>query len=119
MDPQRVGAGERIAAASAVLLVILMFFAWFGGESGWQFKRIDVLLFLIAALAVATALAEALGRHPLSPRAKRLSLTVGGALALGVMITLVVESTGGTVPLVLALLAAAGILYGGLLDPGT
>jgi hypothetical protein len=118
LDPGRAGVGERVAAASAVALVLMMFFDWLGGRGGWQFKYVDLLLFLIAILAIALVTARAAGRGPILPEAEGLALTVGGGVALGIMLTLVLESTGGTVFLVLGLAAAAGILYGGIAARG-
>jgi hypothetical protein len=109
------GPGERLAAISGVALALLMLFDWFGGSNAWQLKWTDLLLVAIAVLAVAVALAGGTGRQPAEAEAAPLALTVAGAVALGVMVTLVAESTGGTVPLVLSLAAAAGILCGGLL----
>lgn len=110
----RVRPGSRVAAVSGVLLVVLMLFPWLGGASAWQLRLIDLVLLAIALAAVAVAVVEALGRAAWAPRAAALTVAVLGAVAVGAMLTLVLESTGGTVPLVLSLLAAAGILGGGL-----
>ncbi|HEV2075597.1 MAG TPA: hypothetical protein VGR10_05115 [Thermoleophilaceae bacterium] len=113
-DPSRIGPGVRVSAISGALLAILMLFTWFGGESAWQLRLVDLLLLVAALGAIGLALAAALGREPGGPLTAGLGLTVVGAVALGIMLTLVLESTGGTVPLVLSLLAAGGLLYGGL-----
>ncbi len=104
-----------LSAASALLLLILMLFDWFLGGSAWQLKWVDLLLLALAALAIAAAVGRALNREAVQLDAAGLVLTVAGAVALGTMLTLVLESSGGTVPLVLSLVAAGGILGGGLL----
>lgn len=111
---RRTGAGVRVGAVSGVLLLVLMLFPWLGGASAWQLRLVDLLLLVIALAAVALVAVPALGRGAWDPDGTALALTVLGAVAVGVMLTLVLESTGGTVPLVLALFAAAGILGGGL-----
>jgi hypothetical protein len=99
---------------SAVLLLLLMLGDWFLGGSAWQLKWVDLLLFGLAALTTATAVAHALRRDDFPRDAAGLVLTLTGAVAVGVMLTLVLESSGGTVWLVLSLVAAIGILVGGL-----
>jgi hypothetical protein len=104
---------------SGVALALLMLLDWFGGRNAWQLKWTDLLLLAIAVFAVAVALLRGAGREYGGPvAAPALALTVAGAVAVGVMLTLTAESTGGTVPLVLSLAAAAGILCGGLLSVG-
>lgn len=114
-DLARVGSGERFAAASALALLLLMLFDWFRGMSAWQLKWVDLMLFGIAVLTVALAVSEAMGRQQVRRDTAALLLLILGAVAAGAMLVLVLESTGGTVPLVASLLAAGGILYGGLL----
>ena len=106
--------GERLAAISGVALVLFMLFDWFGGSNAWQLKLVDLVLFAIAVLAVGVAVLGATGRGQFE--AAGLVLTVAGGVAVGTMLTLVLESSGGTVPLVLGLLATVGILGGGLVE---
>jgi hypothetical protein len=106
--------GTAVAAVSAALLVLLMLGDWFLGGSAWQLKWVDLLLFGLAALTIAAAVAHALRRDDLPREAAGLVLTLTGGVAVGVMLTLVLESTGGTVWLVLSLVAAIGVLVGGL-----
>ena len=120
-DPARVGAGERVAAVSALALLLLMLLDWFGGRSAWQLKWIDLVLFAIALLAIALAFTQAIDREQVARDTAGIGLTVAGGVTVGIMVTLVFESTGGTVPLVLSLFASGGMLYGGLLalrEPG-
>jgi hypothetical protein len=106
--------GERLAAISGVALVLFMLFDWFGGNNAWQLKLMDLVLLAIAGLAVGLAVLGATGRGPVESAG--LTLTVAGGVAVGTMLTLVLESSGGTVPLVLSLLATVGILGGGLVE---
>jgi hypothetical protein len=114
-DPARVGAGERVAAISALALLLLMLLDWFNGRSAWQLKWIDLVLFAIAVVAVALAVSQAIDREQVAREVSGIGLTVAGSVTVGIMVALVFESTGGTVPLVLSLFAAGGMLYGGLL----
>ena len=107
--------GLAVSAVSALFLLVLMLFDWFLGGSAWQLKWVDLLLFALAALAIAAAVARAVNRDPLPLETAGLLLLIAGAVAVGAMLTLVLESSGGTVPLVLSLVAAGGILAGGLL----
>lgn len=107
--------GLVVSAASALALLLLMLFDWFLGGSAWQLKWVDLLLFGLAAVTVAAAVAQAVRPEELPGQAAGLLLTLTGAIAVGVMLTLVLESTGGTVWLVLSLLVSGGILAGGLL----
>jgi hypothetical protein len=93
-----------------------MLLDWFGGRNAWQLRLTDVVLLLIGAFAVVLAARGAAGRDRGPVEAVGIGLTVAGGVAVGVMLTLVLESSGGTVPLVLSLLAAAGILGGGLVE---
>lgn len=116
VSPGSVAPGERLAALAAVALALLMLLDWFGGRSAWQLRLIDVVLLGIALLAVGLAVAGAAGRRPEGRETAGLALTVGGGVAVGAVLTLVLESSGGTVPLVLSLLAALGILGGGVVE---
>lgn len=114
-DPARVGIGERVAAISALALLLLMLLDWFGGRNAWQLKWIDLVLFGTAMLVIALAVTEAIGREQVARDSAAVGLTVAGAGTTGIMVAIVFESTGGTVPLVLSLFASGGMLYGGLL----
>lgn len=108
--------GERVAAVSGGALIVLMLLDWFGGRNAWQLKFVDFLLLAIAILALGLAVSRAVGQGgPAGTGLSGLVLTIAGGVAVGMMLTLVLESSGGTVPLVLSLLATVGILGGGLL----
>jgi hypothetical protein len=82
-DRNRLSQGELIAGISAVLLIIFMFFDWYGakasgsiggvhvsqtasgGADAWEaFSFIDILLFLLALVTVAIVLLRGLNRMP-------------------------------------------------------
>src|SRR6266545_4206597 len=76
MDVNKLGQGEKIAAGSAIVLFIVMFFSWFGASgqvealgnavgvdtsfNAWQsFDFIDLVLLLTIVVAVAMAVVKA------------------------------------------------------------
>ena len=86
--PRRIDAGEVVAALGGVLVFVSLFLDWFGGASGFEsFEFLDLLLALLAAAVVWTALAStlALGSAP-SPRSLPL---LGIALVLIVVVQLI------------------------------
>jgi hypothetical protein len=144
MELNRLSRGEQIAALSAVLLFIFMFFDWFGvevsgvpgfsgdvaGGGGSAWDALDVIpLFLMAAIVVAIGVAvirltDADFEPPISLNAVVAAL---GALAVLLILYRIVDPPGGggtgfegvevdttlKLGIFLALVAAAGIAYGG------
>ena len=140
MDVNRLGRGEKIAAVSAIALLLIMFiFSWFGidaeggvdlgGANAWEsFGLIDLILFITVVAAIALAAMLANGQRvdmPVSPAA-----IVAGLGILSVILILfriisppdfglgdLLEIGGGEVSrkigVFLGLIAAAGIAYGG------
>src|SRR5215211_4271083 len=128
--------GDTIAAASGAALLVVLFLPWYGVDlnvagatvasghaTAWEaFRFIDLLLFLVAVVAIAVPLARAAG-----------SLRDGSALVLaaglvGLLLVLFrvidlpasdIHTVGGDsiefgrrIGLLLGLLAAAGVAYG-------
>ena len=139
MDVSRVSLGERIAAVSGLLLFIFMFFKWYGIEidaailtgdlddlSAWEaFDLIDILLFLVAAIAVTEAVLRATGTAiPQLPWPPARIVMLAGVLAVLLILFRLfvspidegdvagVDVTRG-IGIFLGLIAAAGIAYGG------
>jgi hypothetical protein len=144
MELDKLSIGERIAALSAILLFIFMFFDWFGvevsgvpgfsgevtGGGGSAWDALDVIpLFLMAAIVVAVGvgivrLTDADLEPPISLNAIVAAL---GALAVLLILYRIVDPPGGggtglegvevdttlKLGIFLALVAAAGIAYGG------
>ena len=142
MDVNRLGRGEKIAAVSAIALLLIMFiFSWFGidasagtfsasaGANAWEsFGLIDLILFITVVAAIALAAMRANGQQvdlPVSPAA-----VVAGLGILSVVLVLfriisppdfglgdLIDLGGGEVTrkigVFLGLIASAGIAYGG------
>jgi uncharacterized membrane protein YhaH (DUF805 family) len=142
MDANKLNTGEKVAAISAILLFIFMFFDWFGvevsgaggfsgsvpgaGGSAWDaldFIPIVLMITIIAALAVAVLrLTDSTAEPPVSINAVVAAL--GGLSVLLILFRIIDPpsfgsfggvSVDGTVEfgIFLGLIAAAGIAYGG------
>lgn len=142
MDLDKLGMGEKIAAASAILLfVFIFFFNWFGvevsgvagfsgstGEGGSAWQTLDVIRFVllitvIAALAMAGLRLVDSDAEPPVPMS--VLVTVLGAFSVLLILFRIVDpptfaSFGGvsidatlSVGIFLGLIAAGGIAYGG------
>jgi hypothetical protein len=140
----RVSNGERISGISAILLFVFMFFDWFGskdsgelrlfsvGRSAWEaldYIPIVLLVTIIAMLAVAALRLTKAVRKPRVP----VNMVVGilGMVSMLLILFRIIDPPNfgsvrevwgivtieGTVqfPIFLALLAAAGIAFGGCL----
>lgn len=140
MDVNRLSQGEKIAAGSAVILFIVMFFSWFGAGgqiealgasvgvdtslNAWQsFDFIDLLLLVTAVVAVGAAAAKASDNRidfPLSTM-----VTVLGALSTLLVLYRIIDPPGSLdrkLGVFLGLIFAAALTYGGWLamqDEGT
>jgi hypothetical protein len=135
----RLGSGELIAGASGVLLLIAMLLPWYGRETdiagavvteswtAWQsLSVIAILLFAIGMAAIAVPVGRALWASPERFRDDRALLVVGLLGVLLVLFRLIdipiagidvqqgdsIDSSRGA-GIFLALLATAGIAYGG------
>jgi hypothetical protein len=140
----RLSGGERISAVSAILLFVFMFLDWFGtkdagelqffsvGRSAWEaldYIPIVLVIAIIATLAVAALrLANAVHRPPIPVNAV---VAILGTISVLLILFRIVDPPNfgsfqeiwgnitieGTVqfPIFLALLAAAGIAFGGCL----
>ena len=141
MDVNRLGMGERIAAASAIALLLIMFiFSWFGVDAGgasaginaWQsFGFIDLVLLITIAAALALAFIKANASTVNTPVA--VSAIVTGLALLSVLLVLyriinppdfglgaLADAAGVDGPgisrkigVFLGLIATAGIAFGG------
>lgn len=142
MELDRLSPGEKIAAASAILLFVFMFFDWFGaevssvtgfsgevpGDGANAWEALDIIpLFLMAAIVCALGVAvirltEADFEPPISANAVVAAL---GGLAVLLIAYRILDAPGGgdfggvtvdttlKLGIFLALIAAAGIAYGG------
>jgi hypothetical protein len=141
MDVDKLSIGERIAAVSAILLFIFMFFDWFGvevsgpegsgsfpGAGGSAWDALDFIP-IVLVVTVVVALINAALRLSDSPYEPPVSLNVAVAVLGGISALLVLfriidppsfgsisgVSLDGTVEfgIFLGLIAAIGIAYGG------
>ena len=143
MDTSRISFGEMVAGSSAGVLLIVMFFPWFGASAevaggkisggnanAWQsFSFIDILLFLVIAVTIGLVIARAAGSIPSElPAPPGLIILGGGVLALVLIIFRLINTPGEDVVgfgvqvnvgrkigIFLGLIAAAGIAFGGKL----
>jgi hypothetical protein len=140
VDTSKLSIGDQIAAVSGAVLLIALFLPWYGidvnlggiaagsaSASAWEaLGFIDILLFLVAVVAVGVPVAKATGSLPEDVPG---ALLVLGAGALGVLLVLyrIIDLPGGDVSsfggvnvdfgrkigIFLGLVATAGVAYGG------
>jgi hypothetical protein len=136
VDTSKLSIGEQIAAASGIALLIVMFLPWYGVDvnvgpvsasesaSAWEaLSFIDILLFLIALVAIAVPVAKAMGSLPEDIPGSLLVLAAGGLGVLLVLFRIIDLPTpdisapgvdfGRKIGIFLGLIATAGIAYGG------
>jgi len=142
MELDRLNLGEKIAAVSAILLFIFMFFDWFGvevsgvggfsgtisGEGGSAWDALDFIpIVLVIAIVAALVLAGIrLADSPMEPTVPLSAIVavLGGISVLLVLYRIVFPPSFGDfggvsvdatldVGIFLGLLASAGIAYGG------
>jgi hypothetical protein len=138
-DRDRIGPGELIAGISGLVLLISLWFKWYGVKisgggilrgfepsiTAWQaFDFIDLLLFVIALIAIGVAVMRGLNKMPDMPYPPATLVAAAGGLALLLVLfrTIVTPiDTGGVdgidvtrkFGLLIGLLSAAGVAYGG------
>ena len=141
-DTTRVRLGDLVAAAAGLILFISLFLNWYsasvsgplggsvsGGVSGWEaLSFIDILLFIVAIVAVGVALAQMANAFPRNMAASPgLILLIAGVIAVVlVLFRLLVlpgdlgdvndipgVDVGRSFGIFLALIAAIGVAVGG------
>ena len=142
MELDKLSMGEKISAASGILLFVFMFFDWFGfevsgvpafsgtveGGGGSAWDVLDVIpIFLVLAViaAVGVAVIRLIDADVEPPVSLNTIVAVLGALAVLLILYRIVDPPGGEsfggvsvditlkVGIFLGLLSAAGIAYGG------
>lgn len=128
MNNPRANIASLIAAGGGALLVLSLFLGWIGGGgeslSGWKlFSLADIVLFVIAIAAIALGAAHAAGQGASLPDFLRPSLLKPiGIVALTISLIFAIELTSGESDAdlkfgaILAVLASAAILAGGILN---
>jgi hypothetical protein len=123
MDLRRLHAGDWIAAVSGLALLVSLFLPWYdaGSESmsAWEALAVtDVLLAIVAAVAVLLAVVTATQRVPAVPIALSAIVVPVGLVGLVLVVIRVLvlpgDADGRAWALWLGLAAAAGIVVGGL-----
>jgi hypothetical protein len=135
MDVNRLNTGEKLAGASAIVLLLLMFiFDWFslkdapdelGGLNAWDaFSFIDIILFLAVVAGIALAAVKLMNQR-LNVPLSSITAGLGGLAALLVLFRILftpdfealgVElETSRSIGVFLGFLAAAGVAAGGYL----
>jgi len=130
LDVSQLTAGQKVAAGAGLALVISLFMPWYGvnlgpisaAGSGWEwFTYMDLLLFLVGAAGVGVAVPM------MQKRLAALFVSVGpvllglGGLALALVLFRTFDppsdapGLGREIGLVVALIASAGVAYGGKL----
>ena len=131
MDTSRLTTGDIVAGVGGIVLLISLFLPWYGvsaggfslDASGWEvLSFIDILLFLIAVVAIAIVAARATGNLPAEVPAA-VVLLAAGALAVLLVLYRIIDIPGGDVPddvdlsrkvgIFIALIGAAAVAYGG------
>jgi hypothetical protein len=136
VDTSRLSLGDQIAAVSGVVLLIALFLPWYGVDvnlggiasgsadaSAWEaLGFIDILLFLVAVVAIGVPVAKAAGSLPDDVPGPLLVLAAGALAVLLILfriIDLPTPDLGGGVDfsrkfgIFLGLIAAIGVAYGG------
>jgi hypothetical protein len=141
-DRNRLSQGELIAGIAGLVLLIDLWFKWYGvkvsggggllkgfsigvSANAWEsFGFIDILLFLIALIAIGVAVMRALNRMPEMPYPPATLLAIAGGVALLLILFRTISTPVDThgvdgidvtrkIGLWIGLLSAAALTYGG------
>ena len=117
MDFNRMSQGERIAGVGGVALFIFLFLPWFGDVTGWEGQSsTDIYMLITAVVAFTTAITAGSGVTLPGISMNGATMLLGGVATL-LLIWLIVfdfpEGESRGIGIILALVAAAAIAYGG------
>jgi hypothetical protein len=136
VDTSKLSVGDQIAAVSGIVLLIALFLPWYGVDvsvggfsasesaNAWEaLDFIDILLFLIALVAIGVPVAKAAGSMPDDVPGPMIVLAAGGLAVLLVLFRLIdlptPDVSGSGIDfsrkfgIFLGLIAAVGVTYGG------
>src|SRR3954453_9856766 len=107
-DRNRLSQGELIAGIAGLVLLIDLWFKWYGvkvsagglqnfnigvSANAWQgFSLIDIILFLVALIAIGVAVMRGLNRLPDMPFPPATLITIAGGLALLLILFRVIDT---------------------------
>ena len=104
-----------IAAGGGVLLFIALFMSWFGPFSAWEaFDLTDIVLALIAILAIAVGVSTFTGNTLNVPGGAGATVTTAGIVAFSMVASWFFEGEERKFGLFLAVIGAIGIIVGGM-----
>ena len=141
-DRNRLSQGELIAGIAGLVLLIDLWFKWYGvkvsggggllkgfnfgvSANAWEsFGLIDIILFLVALIAIGVAVMRALNNMPDMPYPPATLVTIAGAIALLLILFRIIDTPVDTqgvdgidvqrkIGVWIGLLAAAALTYGG------
>src|SRR5918994_5934192 len=120
MDLRRLRAGEGIAGAAGLVLLVSLFLSWYDGQSGWESLGIlDVVLAFVALNALAIPFVTASCRVPALPLAHQSLTVLIGGLAVLLVVARVLNipdwADGREGGLWVGLLATLGVVTGSLI----
>ncbi len=141
MDLDKLNQGEKIAGIAGIVLLISLWLAWYSGAkvngievpgagsaSGWEaLSLIDIIVFITAVVAIASAFLAANEGDAGLPVALSAVVTALGALSVLLILFRIIDVPTGDIPdgvdvsigrgfgIFVALIAAAGVTYGGYL----
>ena len=136
MDTSRLTSGDLSAGIGGIVLLVSLWLNWYGisvdvagfsaeaSASGWEvFSTIDIILFVIAAAAIALVVLKALGQVPADVPEAVVLLALGGLAVLLILYRLIDTPAPSDLPeqvdvtrelgLFIGLIGAAGIAWGG------
>jgi hypothetical protein len=118
--PRRLSYGALAAGIGGIVLIISLFLDWASsggfGANAWQsFKITDIVLLVLGLLAIGYAAIELTGAAVNLPFRRERALTVIGIIATTLTLDFLIEGSNQAIGLILAFLASAAILVGGLL----
>jgi hypothetical protein len=121
LSQPRSNLGHLIAAAGGVLLFLSLFLAWLSGGgsslSAWEtFSGIDIVLAVLALTSAAIAIAAVMGATLPVPWLGPQRLRWLGLIALTIVLTFVIEADNLGFGAFIAVIAAAAVLLGGILN---
>ena len=118
--PSRLSYGAIAAGVGGLLLIISLFLDWVGedefGLNAWDlFSITDFFLLIVGLLALAFGVIEALGANVNLPFNRTRVLTILGIIAASIVWAFLLEADNIKFGFILAALASAAILAGGIL----